>query len=150
MPWLHALAIALLASIRAASSLQVDDEDFHERLYIRPLPDGKVLSHFEFATTGSHARWEGLRVDEGIAGTRLLQFYRSHSSCRLSVIKLSVPDEPATSLPFSYHTLIRRRGGIPQPDSRSMGLYTMGRDCRRWIVIRRRDLRMVEQFRRGQ
>jgi len=81
MPWLHALAVALLASLRAASSLQVNDEDFHERLYVRPLPDGKVLSHFEFTTTATHARWEGLKVDQGIAGTRLLQVCRPHSSC---------------------------------------------------------------------
>jgi phosphatidylinositol glycan class T len=72
MRWVNAASLSLLlASLCTVNSLQVDDEDFQEHLYIRPLPDGKVLSRFEFTTTGSHARWEGLQVDQGIACTRL-------------------------------------------------------------------------------
>lgn len=69
MRWAYPASL-LLASLCSVHSLQVNDEDFQEHLYIRPLPDGKVLSHFQFTTTGSHARWEGLKVDEGIACTR--------------------------------------------------------------------------------
>lgn len=82
MLWLHALLVCLAASTQAVSSLQVNDEDFHEHLYIRPLPDGKVLSRFQFTITGDHARWEGLKVDEGIACTPTrCNSYMSRTHC---------------------------------------------------------------------
>lgn len=64
MLWLTSLAVSVLACL---SSVLANDEDFSESLYVRPLPDGKVLSHFEFTTSASHARWEGLKVDDGIS-----------------------------------------------------------------------------------
>lgn len=69
-----------MASMQAVSCMQVDDEDFREHLYIRPLPDGKVLSHFEFTTTGLHAHWEGLKVDASIASYQTNLLPRSLSA----------------------------------------------------------------------
>ena len=49
------LAAALLLSLSAYAS-----DTFDESLLIRPLPDGKVLSHFEFATASiGGTAWQG-------------------------------------------------------------------------------------------
>lgn len=68
MQWFIVLLLSILLHWSTATALhRVNNEDFLENLYIRPLPDGKVLSHFEFNVIASHAGWEGIKVDDGIA-----------------------------------------------------------------------------------
>lgn len=105
MLWHGLLILSLLGTYGILASPQVDDEDFQEQLYIRPLPDGKVLSHFEFTTAASHARWEGLKVDETIACTRQIAracnvITKSRSVSRASAYQTSL-------LPRSLSAIIR-------------------------------------------
>lgn len=56
----------LLWSITPASILASSNERFDESLLIRPLADGKVVSHFEFTTITSSEDWLGTSIGETI------------------------------------------------------------------------------------
>lgn len=142
--WTATTSIWSSWSVVYAGTATLQDEDFREDLYIRPLPDGKVLSHFDFTMIASHGRWEGIKVEDGIAcilslSLLVVSFLLVLTFC----LAHSLPDKPRATLISGHRTLVRRRRGIPILDCWKMGLYQMGRDCRRWFTLRRGDIRLA-------
>lgn len=62
------LLLSLLCLRTSASSAEETRETYDERLDIRPLDDGKVLSHFEFTTKSFDGLWQGSEYEQGATG----------------------------------------------------------------------------------
>ena len=63
-------AAAAAAAAAAAVEANPRADEYHERLDIRPLDDGKILSRFDFTVRSYDAAWEGVQYDDSdsIAG----------------------------------------------------------------------------------
>jgi hypothetical protein len=56
---LHGCICSLIAAVTLLNGYALAADTFNEKLLIRPLPDGKVVSHFEFVTEGTDDTWQG-------------------------------------------------------------------------------------------
>lgn len=107
-------AALLCASLSCYAAAAVDAEpradEYHERLDIRPLDDGKVLSRFEFTTRSSNEAWQGLQYGDNDSMACTCECLNCYTWVALTRSHRSVSDDALAEVIDSYHTSIRCRG----------------------------------------